>query len=63
MLYVFSDVDRLTFSVSPRDFGPGESSWAGLCFNPSQWSMVIIFLLDLASNFFYHLNSYSSFTA
>ncbi|KAL3504484.1 hypothetical protein ACH5RR_034325 [Cinchona calisaya] len=36
------DVDRLTFSVSPRDFGAVECSWAGLCFNPSQWSMAAV---------------------
>ncbi|XP_026395944.1 uncharacterized protein LOC113290542 [Papaver somniferum] len=35
------DVDRITYSVLPRDNGVGEGSWAGLCFNPSQWSMSI----------------------
>ncbi|RZC44163.1 hypothetical protein C5167_037118 [Papaver somniferum] len=34
------DVDRITYSVLPRDNGVGEGSWAGLCFNPSQWSML-----------------------
>ncbi|KAK9269958.1 hypothetical protein L1049_025531 [Liquidambar formosana] len=36
------DVDRLTFSVLPRDCGVGEGSWAGLCFSPSQWSMAAV---------------------
>ncbi|KAI5654470.1 hypothetical protein M9H77_31657 [Catharanthus roseus] len=36
------DVDRLTYSVSPHDCGVGEGSWAGLCFNPSQWSMAAV---------------------
>ncbi|XP_019152910.1 PREDICTED: uncharacterized protein LOC109149551 [Ipomoea nil] len=36
------DVDRLTFSISPRDSGVGEGSWAGLCFNPTQWSMAAV---------------------
>ncbi|KAF5955213.1 hypothetical protein HYC85_008069 [Camellia sinensis] len=36
------DVDRLTFSVSPRDCGVGEGGWAGLCFSPSQWSMAAV---------------------
>ncbi|KAM7507897.1 hypothetical protein LguiA_018350 [Lonicera macranthoides] len=36
------DVDRLTFSVSPRDCGVGEGSWAGLCFSPTQWSMAAV---------------------
>ncbi|KAK2979599.1 hypothetical protein RJ640_020091 [Escallonia rubra] len=36
------DVDRLTFSVSPRDCGVGEGSWAGLCFSPNQWSMAAV---------------------
>ncbi|KAK9270410.1 hypothetical protein L1049_025989 [Liquidambar formosana] len=35
-------VDRLTFSVLPRDCGVGEGSWAGLCFSPSQWSMAAV---------------------
>ena len=35
-----SDVNRVTFSALPRDCGVGEGSWAGLCFSPSQWSMV-----------------------
>ncbi|CAH1425588.1 unnamed protein product [Lactuca virosa] len=34
------DVERLTFSVSPHDFGVGEGGWAGLCFSPSQWSTI-----------------------
>lgn len=47
---LFSDVNRLTYSVSPRDCGVGEGSWAGLCFNPTQWSMVfdLMYLLDLS---------------
>ena len=39
-----SDVNRVTLSVLPRDCGVGEGSWAGLCFSPSQWSMVPSFL-------------------
>ncbi|GLT55000.1 hypothetical protein SLA2020_281570 [Shorea laevis] len=36
------DVNRLTYSVLPRDNGVGEGSWAGLCFSPSQWSMAAV---------------------
>ncbi|VFQ86703.1 unnamed protein product [Cuscuta campestris] len=36
------DVDRSTFSISPRDCGVGEGSWAGLCFNRTQWSMAAV---------------------
>ncbi|KAK6118786.1 hypothetical protein DH2020_047477 [Rehmannia glutinosa] len=36
------DVDGSTYSVSPRDYGVGEGSWAGLCFNPSQLSMAAV---------------------
>ncbi|KAI3736637.1 hypothetical protein L2E82_26565 [Cichorium intybus] len=36
------DVERLTFSVSSRDFGVGEGGWAGLCFSPSQWSTTAV---------------------
>ncbi|KAI3733093.1 hypothetical protein L1987_64311 [Smallanthus sonchifolius] len=36
------DVERLTFYVSPRDFGVGEAGWAGLCFSPSQWSTTAV---------------------
>ncbi|CAH9140151.1 unnamed protein product [Cuscuta epithymum] len=36
------DVDSVTFSISPRDCGVGEGSWAGLCFNPTQWSMAAV---------------------
>jgi hypothetical protein len=43
ILLKFSDVNRLTYSVLPRDNGVGEGSWAGLCFSPSQWSMVLHF--------------------
>lgn len=32
------DVDKLTFSASPRDCGVGEGSWAGLCFSPNSCS-------------------------
>ncbi|CAK7346778.1 unnamed protein product [Dovyalis caffra] len=39
---LFSDIDRLTYSVLPRDSGVGEGSWAGLCFSPSQWSMAAV---------------------
>nr|KAJ0189665.1 hypothetical protein LSAT_V11C800436010 [Lactuca sativa] len=38
--YTFLDVERLTFSVSPHDFGVGEGGWAGLCFSLSQSSTV-----------------------
>ncbi|KAI3464667.1 hypothetical protein Pfo_021330 [Paulownia fortunei] len=37
-----TDVDGFTYSVSPRDYGVGEGSWAGLCFNPNQLSMVAV---------------------
>lgn len=37
-----TDADRLTYSVSPRDCGIGEGSWAGLCFSPCQWSMAAV---------------------
>ncbi|XP_057795421.1 uncharacterized protein LOC131011693 isoform X2 [Salvia miltiorrhiza] len=33
------NTDGSTYSVSPRDCGVGEGSWAGLCFNPGQLSM------------------------
>ncbi|XP_043719215.1 uncharacterized protein LOC122667087 isoform X2 [Telopea speciosissima] len=36
------DVDRLSYSVLPRDCGVGEGSWAGLCFSPSQRSMAAV---------------------
>ncbi|XP_022767905.1 uncharacterized protein LOC111312141 isoform X1 [Durio zibethinus] len=36
------DVDRITYSVLPRDFGVGEGSWSGLCFSPDQWSMAAV---------------------
>ncbi|XP_065847310.1 uncharacterized protein [Euphorbia lathyris] len=36
------DIDRLTYSVLPRDSGVGEGSWAGLCFSPRQWSMAAV---------------------
>ncbi|XP_055835245.1 uncharacterized protein LOC129903727 isoform X2 [Solanum dulcamara] len=36
------DINRLTYSVSPRDYSVGEGSWAGLCFNPTQWSMAAV---------------------
>ncbi|OVA03335.1 hypothetical protein BVC80_1507g17 [Macleaya cordata] len=36
------DVDRVTYSVLPFDNGVGEGSWAGLSFNPSQWSMAAV---------------------
>ncbi|KAJ8762098.1 hypothetical protein K2173_007153 [Erythroxylum novogranatense] len=36
------DIDRLTYSVLPRDSGVGEGSWAGLCFSPSHWSMAAV---------------------
>ncbi|CAL1363082.1 unnamed protein product [Linum trigynum] len=31
-----NDVDRLIYSVLPRDSGVGEGGWAGLCFSPTQ---------------------------
>ncbi|XP_054823431.1 uncharacterized protein LOC129321620 [Prosopis cineraria] len=36
------DVDMLTYSVSPNDYGIGEGSWSGLCFSPSQWFMAAV---------------------
>ncbi|XP_062025147.1 uncharacterized protein LOC133741230 isoform X1 [Rosa rugosa] len=36
------DVERLTYSVLPRDCGIGESGWAGLCFNPIQLSTAAV---------------------
>ncbi|KAL8524436.1 hypothetical protein ACS0TY_014139 [Phlomoides rotata] len=36
------DADGLTYSVSPRDYGVGEGSWSGLCFNPRQLSMAAV---------------------
>lgn len=36
------DVDRITYSVLPRDVGVGEDSWSGLCFSPMQWSMAAV---------------------
>ncbi|KAF6163657.1 hypothetical protein GIB67_036117 [Kingdonia uniflora] len=36
------DIDKLTYSVPPRDNGVGEGSWAGLCFSPSQWSTAAV---------------------
>lgn len=47
---LFSDIDQLTYSVLPRDSGVGESSWAGLCFSRSQWSMVTNFFVALILN-------------
>ncbi|KAG6526374.1 hypothetical protein ZIOFF_016357 [Zingiber officinale] len=29
-----SDIDRVSYSVLPRDCGIGEGSWAGVCFSP-----------------------------
>lgn len=37
-----NDIKQLTYSVLPRDSGVGESSWAGLCFSRSQWSMAAV---------------------
>jgi hypothetical protein len=37
----------LLISSFPQDSGAGEGSWAGLCFSPSQWSMVIAFFIAL----------------
>lgn len=36
------DVDKITYSVLPRDFGVGEGSWSGMCFSPTQWSMAAV---------------------
>ncbi|WCJ43361.1 hypothetical protein M5689_024104 [Euphorbia peplus] len=36
------DIDRLTYSVLPRDSGVGEGSWAGLSFSPTQWSTAAV---------------------
>lgn len=51
---IIPDADGLTYSVSPRDYGVGEGSWSGLCFNPTQLSMVHNFLTILPqySNYF-----------
>ncbi|WOK94629.1 hypothetical protein Cni_G03334 [Canna indica] len=37
-----SDIDRLSYSVLPRDCGIGEGSWAGISFSPVQWSTVAV---------------------
>ncbi|KAL7117726.1 hypothetical protein ACP275_03G091300 [Erythranthe tilingii] len=37
-----SKTDGFTYSVPPRDYGVGEGSWAGLCFNPNQLSMAAV---------------------
>ncbi|KAL3845417.1 hypothetical protein ACJIZ3_002820 [Penstemon smallii] len=37
-----TDGDDFTYSVSPLDYGVGEGSWAGLCFNPNQLSMAAV---------------------
>lgn len=39
---VGSDVDRLSYSVLPRDCGVGEGSWAGVCFSPMHWSTAAV---------------------
>jgi hypothetical protein len=44
---LFSYIIQLTYSSFPQDSGAGEGSWAGLCFSPSQWSMVIAFFIAL----------------
>ncbi|KAH9611108.1 hypothetical protein KSS87_001284 [Heliosperma pusillum] len=36
------DTQKLKFAASPQDRGVGEGSWAGLSFNPTQWSMVAV---------------------
>ncbi|PUZ53796.1 hypothetical protein GQ55_5G078600 [Panicum hallii var. hallii] len=36
------DIDRTSYSVPPRDCGVGEGSWAGICFSPTQRSMVAV---------------------
>ncbi|KAL5560162.1 hypothetical protein UlMin_036373 [Ulmus minor] len=36
------DVDRLTYTAAPPDRSAGESSWAGLCFSPTQLSMAAV---------------------
>ncbi|XP_078181798.1 uncharacterized protein LOC144575506 [Carex rostrata] len=37
-----SDIDRLSYSVLPHDFGVGEASWAGASFSPIHWSTVAV---------------------
>lgn len=37
-----SDIDRISYSVLPRDCGIGEGSWAGVCFSPVQWSTAAV---------------------
>ncbi|CAL9768855.1 unnamed protein product [Musa acuminata subsp. burmannicoides] len=39
---VGSVIDRLSYSVLPRDCGIGEGSWAGICFSPAHWSTVAV---------------------
>ncbi|KAJ6793528.1 Uncharacterized protein M6B38_236790 [Iris pallida] len=37
-----TDVDRLSYSVPPRECGIGEGSWAGVCLSPVRWSTAIV---------------------
>ncbi|KAB2044708.1 hypothetical protein ES319_D01G109000v1 [Gossypium barbadense] len=42
VLTEIENVDKITYSVLPRDFGVGEGSWSGVCFSPIQWSMAAV---------------------
>ncbi|CAA6660537.1 unnamed protein product [Spirodela intermedia] len=37
-----ADINRRSYSISPRGYGVGEGSWAGVCFSPSNSSTVAI---------------------
>ncbi|XP_072964108.1 uncharacterized protein [Typha angustifolia] len=37
-----ADIDRLSYSVLPRDSGVGEGSWTGICFSPTHWSTAAV---------------------
>ncbi|XP_039121864.1 uncharacterized protein LOC120258500 [Dioscorea cayenensis subsp. rotundata] len=39
---VGSDIDRLSYSVLPKDSGAGEGSWSGVCFSPIHWSTAAV---------------------
>lgn len=39
---ISSDFDRVSYSVPNQHCGLGESSWAGMCFSPSRWSMTAV---------------------
>ncbi|KAJ4799428.1 hypothetical protein LUZ62_050674 [Rhynchospora pubera] len=39
---ILLDIDRLSYSVLPRDIGVGEASWAGISFSPIHWPTVAV---------------------